>query len=76
MTDHRMILTKLKGYRVSRNRKYCEGWSTCPILLPKGVPMQEEDTIFSDLKKEVKKSTWTAREKETLISEATWRLVD
>ena len=76
LTDHFMILTKIKGYRVSRDQKYCKRWYTCPISVPKGAPMQEEYTIFGDLKKEVKKSMRTAQEKETWVSEATCRLVD
>ena len=38
--------------------------------------MWEEDAIFNNVRKEVNKPTRTAREKATLISEATWRLAD
>ena len=40
-TDHRMILDKLKGGKVSINCKYCKGRTTWPIVEPKGVWMRE-----------------------------------
>ena len=42
----------------------------------KGVPMREEDTIFNNLRKAVKKPTQASWEKATWISEAPWRLAD
>lgn len=74
LTEHRMILVGLKGYRVSRNRNYCNGRSIWPIVAPKGATIQEEDAIFNNLKNGVKKSIRTAWEKATWISEAAWRL--
>ena len=44
-------------------------------MSPKGVLIQEEDVIFNDLQKEVKKPIYAARDKATWILEATWRLV-
>ena len=58
--EHWMVLSYLKGVGVSRNRKYCKRWTTWPIVAPKGGPMQEEDAIFNNLRKEFKKPTRTA----------------
>ena len=55
--DHQMIMSELKGNKVRRNHRYCKGRTTCTIMEPKGVLMQEEDTIFDNLKMEVKKLT-------------------
>ena len=56
-TDNRIILEKLNGDRVRRNPRYCKERSMWPIVAPKGGPIQEGDAHFSDLKKEVKKTT-------------------
>ena len=57
MTYHRKILAKLKGDSVSRNRNYCKGLTTWPILKPKGGPIRKKDAIFYVLRKEFKKPT-------------------
>ena len=46
-----MILEKLNGVRIRKNRRYFRERSICPIVAPKGGPMQEGDAHFSDLKK-------------------------
>ena len=73
-TEHRMILAKLKRYRIRRNQRYCKECPIWPILAPKGVPMHEGGAKSNDIKKEVKKPTRTAQDKAMWIKEATWRL--
>ena len=75
-TDHRMILVELNGEGVRRNRRHCKARSIWSIVAPKGVPTQEGDSHFSDLKKMVKKIMWKARVMEPWISEAACRLAD
>ena len=75
-TYHQIILAEIKGVGVRRNCRYFKGRHIWPIVAPKGGPMYEGDSEFNDLKKEIRKPTWTEWEKVTFISEATWRFKD
>ena len=75
-TDQRMILIELNGEGVRRNRRHCKARSIWYIVAQKGVPAQEGDSHFSNLKKMVKKIMWKARVMELWISEAACRLAD
>ena len=73
LTDHQMILAELKGYGLRINCKYFRGRTTWLIVAPKWGPIHEEDAIFNDLQKEVKKPMRKAQDNSTWISEETWR---
>ena len=66
-TDYLIILAELKGGGVTINHKYFKGRTTWTIVAPKGVPMQEENEIFNDLRKEVNKTVRSEWEKVTWI---------
>ena len=51
LKDRQMILSNLKEEGDKRNHRYCKSYNIWPIVTPKGEPMQEGDSHFSDLKK-------------------------
>ena len=59
LVGHQMILAEIKWDGVSIIHKYYKGRTTWPIVAPKGETMWEEDVIFNNLRKEVKKPMGT-----------------
>ena len=51
-----MILVKTRGCVSRKNQRYSKGRFICTIEVLKRAPMWEEDTGFTDLLKEVKKT--------------------
>ena len=76
LTDHRLVMGKLMGEGARRHHRYCKERSIWPIAASKGIPMQEGDAHFSDLKKMVKNLLRKARTAAPCISDATCRLAD
>ena len=54
-TYHRMILADINGEGARKNRRHYKARSIYTIVTPKGVPIHEGDSHFSDLENTDKK---------------------
>ena len=75
-TDHRVMLSVIRGERVTRNKSYRRGITRWPIWRITRRPHPELKAAFKDLKYAVYKAPWPTTTRSDWILAETWRLSD